>query len=89
MNFKSDNIARVGAAGLLPTTMADIRRWKKGVRFRTLAALADGRIDSPLTEVERWDRLIAAIPEPHHENVTGKQQGVCTCFRCRPNRRYK
>ena len=90
MNYSSDNIAAVGHAGLLPVTMFDILKWQEGARYPSRAAMATGRIDAPpLTEAEKWDRLIRSVPEPHHENTSGKVRGQCKCFRCRPNRRYK
>lgn len=82
----SDNIARIGYAGMLPLTMADIRMWQDGVRFP--AEWATGKCPDDMTEAEAWDALIHGAKDKPHFSAKNKWQR-CSCPACRPNRRYR
>lgn len=78
-----ENNFRLVAVGGLADVIQQVRLWHDGVRF---TEAADARPpDSDDAEARAWDALIREAPEPHgipnwHE---------CSCWRCRPNRRYK
>lgn len=85
--IRADNIRRIGAAGGLPDIMRDIEKWHRGEWRAGAAQFATGGV--PLNQDEIWDILIRTSPELHHDNLTRTAGGSCTCWRCRPNRRYR
>jgi hypothetical protein len=87
----SDNISRIGSAGMLPLTIADIKLWKDGVRF-PYAKIATGMTpsrESPSDlSAEEWDALIQNAWDWPHWPEPPAGTG-CGCHLCRPNRRYR